>query len=66
MEHCHICNKDFEGFLVAHLSSAHPRGAPSGATIDWWVIPLLVIVVAVAGLLSFLFMIIGPSLSFVD
>lgn len=66
MEHCGICNKGFEGTLVAHLSSTHPKGNPSGTKMEWWVIPLLIGVVAVAGLISYLIISVGPKLTSVD
>ncbi len=66
MEHCGICNKDFEGTLVAHLSSVHPKGNPSGTTMEWWVIPLLIGVVALAGLISYLIITVGPALTSFD
>jgi hypothetical protein len=66
VEHCGICHKDFEGPLVAHLSSSHPRGNPSGTKLEWWVIPFLVVVVAVLGLVSYALISLGPSLSFID
>ena len=66
MEHCGICNKNFEGTLVAHLSSTHPKGNPSGTTIEWWVVPLLVGVIAAIAAVSFLLRIVSPKLSFVD
>ena len=66
MEHCGICNKAFEGTLVAHLSSVHPKGNPSGPTMEWWVIPLLIGVVALAGLISYLIITVGPALTSFD
>jgi|GEM_PF-5812430 hypothetical protein len=66
MEHCGICNKNFEGTLVAHLSSAHPKGNPSGTTMDWWVIPLLITVLVAVGFVSYLLISVGPKLSFAD
>ena len=66
MEHCGICNKDFECTLVAHLSWAHPKGNPSGTTMEWWVVPFLVAIVAAVALVSFLLISVGPKLSFVD
>jgi len=66
MEQCHICHKEFEGTLVAHLSSKHPKGNPSKTTIEWWVVPLLIAIVAGIGLVSILLISVGPNLSFVD
>jgi hypothetical protein len=66
MEHCGVYNKDFEGTLVAHLSSAHPKGNLSGATMEWWVIPLLIGVVAIAGLVSYPIITVGPALTSFD
>ena len=66
MEHCGIGNKDFEGTLVDHLSSMHPKGNPSGTKMDWWVIPALIVAVAAAGLVSYFIITVGPALTSFD